>query len=53
MPRQLIPCDGNFSDDSPLALVVEEAEDAPEPCDYLDAATVYYNGFHFVQFSIV
>ena len=36
MPRQLIPYDGNFSGDVPLALVVEESEDAPEPCDYLE-----------------
>ena len=41
MSRQLIPRGGTFSGDDPLALVVEESEDAPDPCDYLDAPTVY------------
>ena len=41
MPRQLIPRGGTFSGDDPLALVVEESEDAPDPCVYLDAPKVY------------
>jgi hypothetical protein len=40
VPRQLIPHDGTFTGDDPLAVVVEESEDAPDPCDYLDAPTV-------------
>ena len=40
MPRQLIPHDGTFSEDDSLALVVEESEDAPDPCDYLDTPIV-------------
>ena len=35
MPGKRIPHDGAFKDDVPLALVVEEEKDAPEPCDYL------------------
>ena len=40
MPRQLIPHDDSFSGDDPLALVVEESEDAADPCDHLDTPTV-------------
>ena len=40
MLRQLIPHDGNFSGSDPLALIVEESEDAPDPCGYLDTPTV-------------
>ena len=45
MPRKRIPHDGTFKDDVPLALVVEEEEDAPEPCDYLNNSMVicYYS----------
>ena len=41
MPRQLIPHDGSFSGDDPLALVVEESEDAPDPRGYLDTSMVH------------
>ena len=35
MPRQLIVCNGSFSGEFPTALAVEEADDAPDPIDYL------------------
>jgi hypothetical protein len=41
VPRQLIPHDSTFTGDDLLAVIVEASEDAPDPCDYLDAPTVY------------
>lgn len=35
MPRQLIRWKAKFPANVPLALVVEEAKDAPDPIDYL------------------
>lgn len=43
MPRQLIVCNGSFSGEFPTALAVEEADDAPDPIDYLSEIDAIVN----------